>query len=171
MREKVADPLADLFPSGAVESAPLFFQEEPLAEIWDDAQALAKVHHAEVGALPEKDFAPERERYLRVAESGSLKVYTARAEGRLVGYAIFFLTEHLHYQGVKWALQDVLFLHPEFRGIGGARFMLWTDFALKHAGADVIHRHVSEKHDYSRSLERMGYTLVDRGYIRRIGDA
>lgn len=151
------------------EEMPLRFAQERLADIWDEALALAKLNHLETGALSHEDFQPNQTRYLALEKDRLLWTFTARTEdNRLVGYALFLVVPHLHYPSMTWAMQDVLYVHPEFRGVGAVRFMMRQDSALQAAGVHVVYRHVAARHDYSRTLTGIGYVPVETSFLKRL---
>lgn len=144
------------------------FALETLAEAWNDAETLLFANHAESGMLPQAEFAPDKERYFEIEKTGMFRVFTARDAGRLVGYSVVFVSTHLHYRNTKFASPDVLFVHPDYRGSAAVRFILWSDQQLRAEGVQYIYRHISHKRDYSRTLQRMGYELVELGYGRKL---
>lgn len=143
------------------------FASERLATCWDDAQELTVLHHAEVSVIEVERFAPDRERYFQLDNGGIMRTFTARIDGRLVGYAIFLVVPHLHYGAMSWAAQDVLFVHPQHRGRMSVDFIRWMDRELELEGVECIHRHVTEKRDYSGLLESEGYVKIETGYMKR----
>lgn len=142
------------------------FAQESFAQVWDEAEALLFANHAETGMLDHAEFEPDKERYLQIEATGMFRVFTARDQGRLVGYSLFFVSTHLHYRTKKFASPDTLFVHPDYRGLPAVRFIRWADDRLKAEGVHYVYRHVSRKKDYSRTLERLGYEPVEVGYRR-----
>lgn len=145
------------------------FQRERIWDAWQELLPLLAKNHAETGALQSGEFQPDGERFMAMDQAEVARLYTARnQDGELVGYAVFFVIKHMHYGSTQWALQDVLYFLPEYRGISSVRFLKWTDQELRSLGVDVICRHVSEKRDYSRTLKRLGYQPVETAYMRRL---
>lgn len=144
------------------------FAREQLRDTWDEGASLIKLNNAETGALATEEFAPDAEKYFQLEDLGMVRLYTARICDKLIGYAIFLIQHHLHYPKTRWAIQDVLFISPEYRGLGAVRFILWTDDMLRSDGVHIVFRHVSHKRDYSRTLERLGYGAVETGFMRRL---
>lgn len=128
-----------------------------------------RANFQETGFFRKEDFKPDRQRYFDLSALGILRHFTIRRAAILVGYAVFMLTPgHLHFPALRWAMQDVLYVAPEHRGIAAVKFIIWQDDALKDDRIDVVYRHVSAKHDYSRTLIRLGYEKVEEAYARRI---
>lgn len=147
------------------------FQREPITpELWAEAQKLMQANQAETGAWRDLEFRPAHERYDALERLGLLRVYTARDDGgRLIGYVVMLVSEHLHYAGSLQALQDTIYLHPDHRkGGAGPRLLRHADEQLKSEGVRVVYRQSSERRDIGPLLESMGYQLVERVYARRL---
>jgi acyl carrier protein len=61
--------------------------------------------------------------------------------GELVGYNAFFVTPHLHYMTTKFAVNDVVYVRPEHRGIEGIRLLLRAEETLVNLGVRKIIYH------------------------------
>lgn len=143
------------------------FAEEEVGNGWVEAQDLIRQHHDEVGALPSKLFAPDLAQYQYAQDAGALRCFTLRNHGRLSGYATFFVRKHLHYPSVTLGMQDVLFVHPELRGLPAVRFIEWQDEQLQ-SQVDAIGRAVTERRDFSKTLKGLGYEPIERTFLRRL---
>lgn len=153
--------------SARAETQHLTYQRESLASTWHEGLDLIRANHAETG-LPDERFDPDDARYFNLEAMNLMKLFTARYGDELVGYAVFLVAPHLHYKGVFWAMQDVLYVKPDHRGVGAVRFMEWQDEELAREGVERILRDVAERHDYHRTLERLGYEKVQTGYLRKV---
>jgi len=142
------------------------FQRESVAAVWDEALPLMLVNHAETGALAGCEFDPDREKFEKLDELGMIRVFTARIDGGLVGYAAFIIGPHLHYRDTVWAIQDVVFLVPAHRGRAAIRFLRWQDDELACAGVDLVYRHVTVRNAWGRTLIRMGYHAEAQRFVR-----
>lgn len=71
---------------------------------------------------------------------GIYRVWAARVDGTLAGFAAFYIQPHVYYRTVPFAVDGGHYLAPAFRDTGerlGAR-MWWTaKAALKHGGVQV----------------------------------
>lgn len=78
--------------------------------------------------------------YRRGYEAGLVRAYGVRDEGVLIGYAVFSVVErHAHYAH-RWAVNDVIWIAPEFRNFGVGTLLCDTfekDLAME--GPIVIH--------------------------------
>ena len=90
-----------------------------------DAQELLQQHYEELTLFKEHiNLEPNWDSYLRLEQQKNLVLITARDKGVLVGYTLFFLTNHMHYKSTRVAINDVLFLHKNYRkGFTGISFL------------------------------------------------
>lgn len=145
---------------------------ETVEAIWDECQPLAEAHHAEVGPLQPKDYKPSRLKLDALEKIGLLRVYTARDQDVLVGYASFVLDPyHDFYLGMSWAMQSTLYVKPSHRDYSVIRFLRYQDLSLSMEGAEAIYRHAPTSNNLGRLLLHMGYRLNDRGYVRDLREA
>ena len=147
-------------------SVPLSFKKESIASA-EEAKALIANHWKEVAFHKDIPLDPDYEKYKQMEESGSLRCFTARAQGKLVGYSVYFVQTHLHYKQTLYAMQDLMYIDPEYRGRGMA-FLDWCDSQMKEEGVQVSMLHVKVNLDYGPALKRIGYEPIDRIYGRRL---
>jgi GNAT superfamily N-acetyltransferase len=147
-----------------------FARETLTPELLAESMPLLKAHWAEVAHFKDIPLDPDEEGYLRIQDAGFLRVFTARdPDRRLVGYVVHFVTPNLHYRGVKHALQDVVFVAPEYRHGGmGMRLIAFADSCLAAEGVVVVCQHIKAAHNFGPMLERLGYELVDLIFQRRL---
>lgn len=149
-----------------LEHAHARFQEEQLADVWQEAAELLKRHEEEVGPLKgDGRLAPNVKAYHEAANSGFFRVYTMRVDAALVGYCVVGVTPHLHYSGLVWAIEDVIYVDREHRGRLAVRFIEWMD-ALLLEEVDAITRHSTVAKPWGRTLERLQYRPLGTTYIR-----
>ena len=126
-------------------------------------------HHDEISVYKDMQLSPDFKIYENAEKMGMLRIYTARHEGTLVGYQIYFVHFHPHYSETKEAVQDLLFLSKTMRiGFIGYRFIKWVDDQLFADGVAIIYQNVENTHDHSALLERLGYQEHERKFSRRI---
>ena len=146
------------------------FQTETLDAVRGEVLPLLQAHFEEIAHFQDIPLDPEWEVYDALEMNGALRIYTVRDnDATLVGYAVFFVRRSPHYRGSLQAVQDILFLVPALRGqMLGARFVRWCDDQLRVEGVQVVRHHVKAAHDFGPLLERLGYELEDRIYVRRL---
>lgn len=142
------------------------YARESMEQVIGEIKPLLEKHWREIAHYQDIPLDPDYAAYGRADAVGSLRIFTVRDEGLLVGYAVFFIG-NLHYQSTKIATQDILFVLPEHRGLTGARLILYCDEQLQAEGAQAVYHHVKKAHDFGPLLKRMGYEAVDVVYGRR----
>lgn len=149
----------------------MIFARETVADVWDEALPLLALHNREVPIIEGMPADPDRAAWERIDKAGALALFVIRepAACALVGYAVHLVWEHLHYRGKIWAVQDLLYVLPAYRGRTAVRFLQFCDERLTDIRCSVVLRHVVDV-DFSRTLERMGYTACERGYLRRLNE-
>ena len=144
-------------------------QRELLTDrLWDEAMPLLIAHWKEIAHYPDIPLDPDRDQYLVLEDAGVIRCFTARDDGKLVGYAVFFVRPALHYASSVQAYQDVLYLDPSVRGGTGYRFIRFCDEQLAKSAIQVVYHHVKQRHNFGPLLERLGYELVDLIFARRL---
>lgn len=146
------------------------FQPEKLSpELFKEVTPLLQRHWSEIAHFPDIPLEPDFETYFGAEYAGQYKVFTARVNGELVGYAAFFVRSNPHYKSSKQAVQDVLYIAPEFRKQGlGLKLIDYCDQELKALGVQATYHHTKAKHDFGPLLAKLNYELVDLIYVRRL---
>lgn len=144
------------------------FATENFYEVWDDMVLLFQAHWSEIALNKDKiKLSPDFNFYMAAWESKQLHIVTARDQGVLVGYYVFFVRSHPHYINSLTASADVLYLSPEYReGLAGMRFMKWAFQSLWDIGVQRIVANVKLHHDFGKVLERLGFSEVERIYTK-----
>lgn len=134
------------------------FQQESLYEIIDEVDELLQLHYTELTHHKHVvKLKPMWHRYGALEEMGLFVVYTARDDARLIGYSAFFVNQHLHYEDLTIGINDVLFLHPEWRkGLTGIRLLKFSELELKKLGVHKVTWHCKDN-GLDVILKRLGY--------------
>lgn len=149
--------------------SPTTFQEENIRTLWAEVYPLLVKHWVEIASDADITLAPDIALYEALSDAGMLRVYTARVDAQLVGYAAYVVRPHIHYRDSLQAQQDVLFVLPEHRrGLLGVKLIRYADEQLTALGVQKVYQHVKVAHDFGPVLERLGYTLIERIYARRL---
>lgn len=142
------------------------FQRERVQDAIDEAAPLLEKHWEEIAwtqHLSGVDI--NRAFYKLLEDQGGIVCVTVREDGKLIGYAVYFLRFHPHYQRVKWAVSDIYWLDPEHRGRRtGARLFHAVELELRKEGVQVMHTTGKTAHPQAkRLLEAMGHHDIEWG--------
>lgn len=146
----------------------LAFACETIRQVRAEITPMFDLHYEEVG---QKDLTllPDWARFTALESAGVLVIFTVRAEGRLIGYSVFFVQPHIHYSGTVAAINDVIFILPEFRGgTAGVRLVKHSETGLKARGVGKIYYHAKPDTPLVRLLEAYEYRLMESIYSKRI---
>jgi GNAT superfamily N-acetyltransferase len=141
---------------------------EPLTlSLRQELKPLLAAHWREIAHFQDIPLNVDWETYHRASRDGLLRVFTARTEEGLAGYAVFFIRSNPHYQDSLQATQDVMFMSPEHRGRGGA-LISFAEAYLKVEGVQAVYQHVKDKFNFGPLLERLGYIPIERVWVKRL---
>ncbi len=141
-----------------------FAQEKMTAGLMEEAMPMAAAHFQEVDPFSDKAQTLDPSTYLNV--SRLVRIFTARENGLLVGYAVFTIGKHQHYENSLQAQQDVFYLSPAARrGWNGVKFVRWCGEQLRDEGAEVVYQHSSlidskGAKAFAVILKRIGYEPI-----------
>jgi GNAT superfamily N-acetyltransferase len=142
------------------------FQRERVQDTIDEAYPLLVRHWDEIAWTKELSGVDiNRDFYKAIEDRGEIICVTARHDGALIGYAVYFLRLHPHYQTVRWAVSDIYWLAPEHRGRAlGARLFVRVELELRRVGVRVMHTTGKTAHPAAkRLLEALGHTDIEWG--------
>ena len=149
------------------------YREERLAEILHEFLPLIEKHWEEIAVNQDKiKLNPDFDKYVQMNDCGVLKVYTARDDfGKLIGYFLVMLAPHLHYQDHVFAMNDILYVDPAYRGSTVAyRLIKFVEKQLKEEGVSVLMINMKVHAPFDRFLEGLGFSNTERVYTKFIGD-
>lgn len=147
----------------------VYYQAENGSDIWDEVAPLLARHWEEVAHYQDIPLEPDREVYEGLEARGQLRCFTARDCGQLAGYAVFLVRPNMHYKSSLQAVQDVLFLAPEYRrGRVGISLLQFSEQRLAAEGVQAVYHHVKRTTQVGRLLGRLGYELIDEVYGKRL---
>jgi GNAT superfamily N-acetyltransferase len=150
------------------QSGAIYFKREQVYDFFKEIESLIQIHHDEVAHDKDIELDPDWDMYRKLEETGYMRSFTARFESRsLIGYCLFFVNSDMHNKNSIQAHQDILFIHPTYRGFGH-KFIEWCDQQLKQDGVQVVYHHTKEKHNFGGMLETLGYQLCEHIYSRRL---
>lgn len=147
------------------------FQVEDLGNIKTDLEVLLVEHHKETGVLDSNRFPldPAWHLYEMINDSDALHIVTARDQGDLVGYCVFFISQHPHYQQNLIAENDLVFLSKDYRkGLTGYKLIGFAVKSLKQRGIHLVSLRTKNKNSFGRLAERLGFKAADTVYIKEL---
>lgn len=143
-----------------------------LAALKAEVEPLLLEHWRELATYPDLPLAPDWGFYDRLDSVDMLRIYTARVDGALVGYAVFFVKPHVHYAtSPAWAFNDIVWLHPKFRNWGvGRQIAEFWERDLRDQGVAVVHVEAKIAHQALIALlvGKRGYSLISSGMEKRL---
>jgi hypothetical protein len=152
----------------------IVFAAEPLAPIWPDIMRLATAHWGETeGYRHGQKFSPDAARYWAFNEMESCggpfyTMFTARDQGRMVGYAGMYVTASMHTQ-LPIATEDTWFLLPEYRkGRNALAFYKYVEEAMRKRGVIEIGMTAKLTNGAGRIMEYLGYKNVSLQYSKHL---
>lgn len=133
-------------------------------DLVEEIKPLIEQHYEEIALNKELiPLDPNWDQYAALAAAGKLLIVCARNEqNELIGYTVFFVNYHIHYQSTLVANNDLIWLHPDYRrGRLGIRLLKDSETACKHRGVDKIVWHIKFARDFRNILYRLGYADED----------
>lgn len=147
------------------------FAVERFADAFSEAAPLMEKHWTEIARNKQLlTLNPDVKRYELLADA--LLLITARDEKRLVGYFLWILVTHNHYQHVLVAEEDLHYLLPEFRrGLTGYLFVKKACEAAEQRGAKLLMMREKLGHQHPALMKRLGFAATDITYTRSATEA
>ena len=148
----------------------LTFQLEP-ADTWErDCPALLVEHHRELGLDQDLEVAVNFEKIRMLEAAGMWLTFTARDDGKLVGYVAALFAKHLHYStSGEMLIVDMYYLAPEFRTGAGAKLLAFVEQTARAKNAIKLYLSCKVHRDHTKLFLRMGYRLSDFAFTKRLG--
>lgn len=146
------------------------YQRERSHDLWTEILPLLHEHKDEIAHYADIELAPDVDAYNAAEDHGALRCYTARLDGVLVGYAIFFVKFNMHYRHSFQAVQDVLFVtKPHRHGRVGFGLIRYSEEQLHAEGVQVVYQHLKTKIPETIALfHKLGYEDIDLIVAKRL---
>ena len=139
----------------------------PIGTAVTDLQALAEREYDEVGQKDLDCLNIDWGRYLELDAAEKLATFIAKRDGVIVGYAVFVVQTHIHYQDALVAANSAVYAVPEVRaGRVILKLLRFAEMGLKAQGVQKIYYHVKQTKDFGRLLGHLGYQDVERMYAK-----
>lgn len=144
----------------------MIFAQEGLFPFWNEAQELFKLHYQEIAQNKNAiKLEPDTDKYIAMFGLNCLRVYTARDNGKLIGYGVFVVDTHLHYLNSLTAESDLLYIHPDYRkGMDGYKLIKFCHAQLHGSGVQRIMWRMKPHRNFSKLIERLGGRLHELVY-------
>jgi GNAT superfamily N-acetyltransferase len=132
-------------------------------------EELLERHYLEIAHFKDIALDIDWEAYEKCETAGKLRCFAARIEGDLIGYVVYLVNHNPHYKGSLQAVQDVLYMAPERRGLfAGSRLIAYADRCLAAEGVQAVYHHAKAAYPLDSVLRRNGYELVDTLWAKRL---
>lgn len=124
-------------------------------------------HWQELGHAPDLPLAPDFAMYAMMSEANKLRIYTARVDEQLIGYAVFLIGNDVLVKERVNAVCNLLYLEDSYRrGFTGYNLMKFANEALIDEGVVAISHCVSNRNqNLSILLERMGFRKQEEIWV------
>jgi len=145
------------------------YQAEKFTSIVEELKTIITQHRDEVSVFSENIILDPDWDFYRVMENkGQLFTYTARDDGRLVGYYIAFVSRHPHYNAIV-SDTDIFYLLPEYRGnLTGYTLIKDAETELENLGVQIIILSAKMEKPLAKLAERLGHKPLDIKYFREV---
>lgn len=122
-------------------------------------------------------LAPDWDYYFSLERMGVYRIVSARTDGKLAGYASFFVRKHRRHMNTLFAISDEIYLLPEYRkGWTGVAFIRESERLLKELGVVKIEMGEKEHVKLGSSggtlgdlLEKLGYRHTESVFTKTLG--
>lgn len=144
------------------------YQQESLVTVKEEARPLLEKHWEEIALNKDKiKLNPDWDIYADLEDAGILKIFTARSEGKLVGYFVALVKSHIHYRDHLFAQNDILFLDKDYRkGFTGPKLIKFAERCLKEDGVSVVLVNSQKHKPFDVLLKWLGYRHIENIYSK-----
>jgi GNAT superfamily N-acetyltransferase len=151
---------------------PITYQQESIASCKGEVEHLLYLHWEEIALNKEViKLNPDWDAYYELEGTGSLKIFTARFDGELVGYFVVLCRKHLHYVDHLFAFNDLIYLRKDHRkGFTGAKLMKFAEKCLREDGVSVMIVNTKRHKPFDSLLEWLGYKHTENIYSKLLRD-
>jgi GNAT superfamily N-acetyltransferase len=138
----------------------------------EELKPLLDMHYEEIAMYREHiEFDPDYDLYEKIDENGGLHMVVVRDEGRIIGYYVSFIHPNPHYKNDLFSVNDILFIHPDYRGRTVAfRMLKFTEEKLKEMGVSVMTLHMKVDFPFEELCIAFGMDKAEYLYTKYLGD-
>ncbi len=142
--------------------------EQPLL-IRSDLEPLLKAHWHEVEVFQkEAPLDPNWDLYQKLQDADMLHMVTARDNGLLIGYFLYFLLPNLHHRSILMAEGDIFYIANTYRKSTIAlRLLRLAEKNLKNLGVNIISNKVkSHTRNAGNLFKCQGFRKIEEVYVK-----
>lgn len=142
------------------------FALENLAKVRREIEPLLEEHWKEIALNKDKiKLNPDWRAYADLDSINALRIYTARKDGKLMGYFVVIVSKSLHYRDHLFANNDIIFLTKSARkGLTGVKLIKFALDSLEAEGVTKVHINTKAHQPFDAILERLGFEEIERVY-------
>ena len=139
------------------------FALENLAKIRREIEPLLEEHWKEIALNKEIiKLNPDWRAYAELDRINALRIYTARKEGKLMGYFVILVSRSLHYKDHLFANNDIVFLRKSARrGLTGLKLVKFAVESLQAEGVTKLHVNTKTHQPFDPIMERLGFEEIE----------
>lgn len=117
---------------------------------------------------PNKDtilLDPDWREYARLDQQNILHIFTAKDEGKLIGYCVVMISRSIHHKDHVFASTDVIYVKPEYRKTStGSDLISFAEKHCKQNGVSLMTLNMKTEYPFDNLMIRMGFNLIERVY-------
>lgn len=139
------------------------FALENLAKVRREIEPLLEEHWKEIALNKETiKLNPDWRAYSELDSINALRIYTARKEGKLMGYFVILVSRSLHYKDHLFANNDIVFLTKSARrGLTGLKLVKFAVESLQAEGVTKLHVNTKTHQPFDPIMERLGFEEIE----------
>jgi GNAT superfamily N-acetyltransferase len=109
------------------------------------------------------------ETYKVLEQENACRLFLAREDDTLVGFALYVVQDHLHHENQIVAHCTMIGVRPEYRnmGIGRALIGFAEAWFREHGVTHMVHHHRTI-YNVKPLFEDMGFKLEELGYVKEL---
>lgn len=148
------------------------YQQEFLLSVEDEIKPLLEDHWDEIATNKHIiKLNPDWDIYHQLEQEGMLHIFTARDEGKLIGYFVTITRANIHYKDHLFAANDIIFIKQEYRkGFTGIRLIKFAEKFLKEDGISVLLINTKIHKPFDKLLLWLNYKHIENVYSKFLGD-
>jgi len=149
------------------------YQKDTVENVFRDIGETFIKHHEEVESYAkEVPLDIDRGQYEALELAGVLHTVSVRDAGELVGYYVSIVMPHPHHKGSLFAVNDILYIDPEYRSSEvAAEMIIFAEEDLKEMDVTVMAFSMKVSHPFKSLAEMLGFEETDIVYSKYLGDS